>query len=85
MANTRNRVAVNNAENNGENNSCVATNNGEIRCCGLSKVWNGGDGRNPLGDVVFYAQMCYGLCHRSRHPKTTGAAMCPVWNNLLTN
>jgi hypothetical protein len=23
----------------------------EIRCCGLSNVWNGGDGWNPSGDV----------------------------------
>jgi hypothetical protein len=28
---------------------------GEDRCCGLSKVWNGGDGWNPSGDVVCHA------------------------------
>jgi hypothetical protein len=28
---------------------------GEVRCCGLSKVWNGGDGWNPSGDVVCHA------------------------------
>jgi hypothetical protein len=26
---------------------------GEVRCYGLSKVWNGGDGWNSSGDVVF--------------------------------
>jgi hypothetical protein len=31
---------------------------GEIRCCGLSKVWSGGDGWNPLGDVVCHARIC---------------------------
>jgi hypothetical protein len=28
---------------------------GEVRCCGLSKVWNGGDNWNPSGDVVCHA------------------------------
>jgi hypothetical protein len=28
---------------------------GGVRCCGLSKVWNGGDGWNPSGDVVCHA------------------------------
>jgi hypothetical protein len=31
---------------------------GEIRCCGLSMVWSGGDGWNPLGDVVCHARIC---------------------------
>jgi hypothetical protein len=31
---------------------------GEVRCCGLSKVWNGGDGWNLLGDVVCHARIC---------------------------
>jgi hypothetical protein len=31
---------------------------GEVRCCGLSKVWNGGYGWNPSGDVVCHARMC---------------------------
>jgi hypothetical protein len=31
---------------------------GEDRCCGLSKVWNGGDGWNPSGDVVCHARIC---------------------------
>jgi hypothetical protein len=31
---------------------------GEIRCCGLSKVWNGGDGWNLSGHVVCHAQLC---------------------------
>jgi hypothetical protein len=31
---------------------------GEIRCCGLSKFWNGGDGWNPSGDVVCHARIC---------------------------
>jgi hypothetical protein len=31
---------------------------GEARCCGLSKVWNGGDGWNPSGDVVCHARIC---------------------------
>jgi hypothetical protein len=31
---------------------------GEIWCCGLSKVWNGGDGLNSLGDVVCHARIC---------------------------
>jgi hypothetical protein len=31
---------------------------GEVRCCALSKVWNGGDGWNPLGDVVCHARIC---------------------------
>jgi hypothetical protein len=51
---------------------------GEVRCCGLSKVWNGGDSWSPSGNVVCHARICYGLSHRSRHPRTTGAATCPV-------
>jgi hypothetical protein len=31
------------------------------------------------------AQICYGLNHRSRHPRITCATMCPIWNDLLTN
>jgi hypothetical protein len=31
---------------------------GEVQCCGLSKVWNGGDGWNPSGNVVCHAQIC---------------------------
>jgi hypothetical protein len=31
---------------------------GEVRCYGLSKVWNGGDGWNPSGDVVCHARIC---------------------------
>jgi hypothetical protein len=31
---------------------------GEVRCCSLSKVWNGGDGWNPSGDVVCHARIC---------------------------
>jgi hypothetical protein len=31
---------------------------GEVRCCGLSKVWNGGDGWSPSGDVVHHARIC---------------------------
>jgi hypothetical protein len=30
---------------------------GEVRCCGLMKVWNGGDGCNPSGDVVCHARI----------------------------
>jgi hypothetical protein len=30
----------------------------EVRCCGLSKVWNGGDGWNPLDNMVCHAQIC---------------------------
>jgi hypothetical protein len=30
----------------------------EVRCCGLSKVWNGGDGWNPLGNLVSHARIC---------------------------
>jgi hypothetical protein len=30
---------------------------GEDRCCGLSKVWNGGDGWILLGDVVCHARI----------------------------
>jgi hypothetical protein len=30
---------------------------GEVRCCGLSKVWNGRDGRNSSGDVVCHARI----------------------------
>jgi hypothetical protein len=30
---------------------------GEVRRCGLSKVWNGGDGLNLSGDVVCHAQI----------------------------
>jgi hypothetical protein len=30
----------------------------EVRCCGLSKVWNGGDGWNPSGDVIRHARIC---------------------------
>jgi hypothetical protein len=29
----------------------------EIRCCALSKDWNGGDGWNPSGEVVCHAQI----------------------------
>jgi hypothetical protein len=28
---------------------------GEVRCFGLRKDWNGGDGWNPSGDVVCHA------------------------------
>jgi hypothetical protein len=31
---------------------------GEDRCYGLNKVWNGGDGLNPSGDVVCHARFC---------------------------
>jgi hypothetical protein len=31
---------------------------GEVRCCSLNKVWNGGDDRNPSGDVVCHARIC---------------------------
>jgi hypothetical protein len=31
---------------------------GEVRCGGLSKVWNGGDSWNPSGDVVYHARVC---------------------------
>jgi hypothetical protein len=30
---------------------------GEVRCCGLSKDWNGEDGWNPSGDVVCHARI----------------------------
>jgi hypothetical protein len=36
----------------------MSSDRGEIRCCGSSKVWNGGDGWNPLGDVVCHARIC---------------------------
>jgi hypothetical protein len=47
--------------------------------------WNGGDGLNLSGDVVCHVRICYGPNLRSRHPKTTCANTCPVWNGLLTN
>jgi hypothetical protein len=31
---------------------------GEVRYCGLSKIWNGGEGWNLLGDVVCHARIC---------------------------
>jgi hypothetical protein len=31
---------------------------GEVQCCGLSKVWNGGDGWSSSGDVVCHARIC---------------------------
>jgi hypothetical protein len=31
---------------------------GEVRCYGLSKVWNGGDSWNPSGGVVCHARIC---------------------------
>jgi hypothetical protein len=31
---------------------------GEARCCGLSKVWNGGDGWILSGVVDCHAQIC---------------------------
>jgi hypothetical protein len=49
----------------------------------LSKVWNGGDGWNPSGDVVCHALICYGPSHRSRQPRTTGSSTCPVWNDVV--
>jgi hypothetical protein len=27
------------------------------QCCGFSKVWNGEDGWNPSGDVVYHARI----------------------------
>jgi hypothetical protein len=30
---------------------------GDVRCCGLNKVWNGGDGWSPPGDVVCHARI----------------------------
>jgi hypothetical protein len=29
-----------------------------VRCCGMSKVWNGGDGRISSGVVVSHARLC---------------------------
>jgi hypothetical protein len=51
----------------------------------VSARFGGGDGWNPSDDVVCHAGNCYGPSHRSRHPRTTGAATSPVWNDLLTN
>jgi hypothetical protein len=31
---------------------------GEIRCCGLRNVWNGGDCWNLSGDVACHARIC---------------------------
>jgi hypothetical protein len=31
---------------------------GEVRCCGLSKVWNGGDGWNPSDVMTCNARIC---------------------------
>jgi hypothetical protein len=31
---------------------------GAVRCCGLSKVWNVGDGWKPSGDGVCHARIC---------------------------
>jgi hypothetical protein len=31
---------------------------GEVRCCRLSKVCNGGDGWNLSGDVFCHARIC---------------------------
>jgi hypothetical protein len=31
---------------------------GEVRCCHLSKVWNGGGGWNLSGDVFCHARIC---------------------------
>jgi hypothetical protein len=36
----------------------MGVDHGEVRCCGMSKVWNGGDGWNLSGDVVCHAQIC---------------------------
>jgi hypothetical protein len=38
---------------------------GEVRCCGLSMCWNGGDGWNPSGDVVSHTQIYKGPNLRS--------------------
>jgi hypothetical protein len=31
---------------------------GEVRCYGLSKVWNGGDDLNPSCDEVCHTRIC---------------------------
>jgi hypothetical protein len=31
---------------------------GEVRCCGMSKVWKGVDGWNPSGEVVCQVRIC---------------------------
>jgi hypothetical protein len=56
-----------------------------VRCYGLSKVWFGGDGLSPSGDVVSLARISYGPVLRRRPSRTTGAATCAVWNDFLTN
>jgi hypothetical protein len=45
------------------------------------------DGMVEMVDTVMVcgAQMCYGPNIWSRHPRTTCATMCLVWNDLLTN
>jgi hypothetical protein len=52
---------------------------------GLSMDFIGGDSWIPSGEVDSHAQIFYGPNLRSRHPRTTGAATCSVWNGLLTN
>jgi hypothetical protein len=44
-----------------------------------------GVGWNPSGEVVCHARIFLEPSHRSRHPRTTCATMCPVWNGLLSN
>jgi hypothetical protein len=56
----------------------IRVDRGEVRCCGLIKVWDCGDGWNPSGDVVSHARICVGASLRSRHPRITGATTCPV-------
>jgi hypothetical protein len=36
----------------------ISGDRGEVRCCGLSKVCNGGDCWNLSGDVDGHAQIC---------------------------
>jgi hypothetical protein len=35
----------------------MSSDRGEVQCCGLSKVRNGGDGWSPSGDVICHARI----------------------------
>jgi hypothetical protein len=58
---------------------------GEVRYCDLRIRWYGGDGWTLSGDVISHARIYYGPNLRNRHPRTTGATTCSVWNSLHTN
>jgi hypothetical protein len=54
------------------------------RCCGLSKLWNGEEGQVLQGMWLVLLKSTKNWFSGVDPLRTTGAATCPVWNDLLT-